>query len=65
MLFLYETLSDVITRSGFHREGTGIQLDAELRYGKSERCLTFDNEPLVSNGDFEVQVLEVFAFSMV
>jgi len=46
------------------REGTGIQIDSDLRYGKSERCLTFDNDPLVAGGDFEVQVIEVFAFSI-
>jgi len=45
--------------------GTGIQIDAELRYGKSERCLTFDNEPLVEGGDFEISVMEVFGFSVI
>lgn len=42
--------------------GQGIMLDHELRYGKTERCQTFDNPPLAPNGDFEVKVIEVYSF---
>lgn len=46
----------------FIRDGQGIMLDHELRYGKTENCKTFDNPPLTPNGDFEVKVIEVYSF---
>ena len=46
------------------RGGCAITLDENLLHGRSERCETFDNEPLVTshNGVFIVSVMEVFAF---
>nr|XP_053628777.1 GTPase-activating protein skywalker-like isoform X3 [Cherax quadricarinatus] len=41
--------------------GQGIMLDHDFRYGKTETCQTFDNPPLVPNGDFEVKVIEVYS----
>ncbi|CAG7717920.1 unnamed protein product [Allacma fusca] len=46
-------------------EGQGVYLDEELRFGKTESCLTFNNPPLVSTRDFEVRVLEVFGFAVI
>jgi hypothetical protein len=45
------------------RDGQGICLDEDLRFGKSESCLTFANPPLAAMKDFEVSVLEVIGFS--
>lgn len=36
-------------------------LDRDFRYGKTEACQTFENPPLVPNGDFEVKVIEVYS----
>jgi len=46
------------------RGGCAITLDENLLHGCSERCETFDNEPLVAslNGFFVVAAMEVFAF---
>lgn len=38
-------------------------MDENVRFGKTENCETFDNPPLCPNGDFEIQVLEVYGFS--
>ncbi|KAL1124173.1 hypothetical protein AAG570_001943, partial [Ranatra chinensis] len=43
-------------------EGQAIWMDENIRYGKSDRCLTFNNPPLCSGGDFEIRVLEVYGF---
>nr|XP_045609959.1 GTPase-activating protein skywalker-like isoform X2 [Procambarus clarkii] len=51
--------SNMITIGGGH--GQGIMLDHDFRYGKTETCQTFDNPPLVPNGDFEVKVIEVYS----
>lgn len=43
--------------------GTGLWLDQELSHGRSERCDTFQNEPLVASVDFECALVEVIAFT--
>ncbi|XP_069986001.1 GTPase-activating protein skywalker isoform X1 [Penaeus vannamei] len=45
--------------------GQGIMLDQELRFGKTEKCNTFDNPPLTPDVDFEVKVIEVYSFANV
>lgn len=40
-------------------------LDQELRFGKTEKCNTFDNPPLTPDVDFEVKVIEVYSFANV
>uniref|UniRef100_A0A1I7XWE9 Oxidation resistance protein 1 n=1 Tax=Steinernema glaseri TaxID=37863 RepID=A0A1I7XWE9_9BILA len=43
----------------------GLWLDAELNRGRTQRCETFDNEPLTGGeSDFFVQDVEAFGFSM-
>jgi hypothetical protein len=44
----------------------GIWLDADLNHGRSQKCTTFDNEPLAGGleEDFVVQYVEAFGFSM-
>ncbi|KAJ1349125.1 hypothetical protein KIN20_004576 [Parelaphostrongylus tenuis] len=44
----------------------GIWLDADLNRGRSQRCDTFDNEPLAGEKeDFIVQFIEAFGFPYV
>ena len=40
----------------------GIWLDSDLYHGRSERCLTYNNEPLSSECDFFVKTLECWSF---
>lgn len=50
-------------RISFHcRDGQAIWMDENIRYGKTDRCLTFNNPPLCSGRDFEIRVLEVYGF---
>lgn len=43
----------------------GLWLDADLNHGRSQRCDTFDNEPLSGEKeDFIVQFIEAFGFRM-
>ncbi|KAK6026083.1 hypothetical protein OSTOST_08001 [Ostertagia ostertagi] len=43
----------------------GLWLDADLNHGRSQRCDTFDNEPLSGDKeDFIVQFIEAFGFRM-
>lgn len=58
-LFMTATASHIIVGSG---NGTGIWLDEDLSRGKSERCDTFNNEPLARTKDFVCAVVEVIAF---
>lgn len=44
------------------REGQAIWMDENIRYGKTDRCQTFNNPPLCPSGDFEIRVLEVYGF---
>ncbi|XP_026293246.1 GTPase-activating protein skywalker isoform X1 [Frankliniella occidentalis] len=44
-------------------EGQAIWMDENIRYGKTDRCLTFNNPPLCPSGDFEIRVLEVYGFA--
>ncbi|XP_041973230.1 GTPase-activating protein skywalker isoform X5 [Aricia agestis] len=44
-------------------EGQAIWMDENIRYGKTDRCSTFNNPPLCPSGDFEIRVLEVYGFS--
>ncbi|XP_067007706.2 GTPase-activating protein skywalker isoform X1 [Anabrus simplex] len=53
--------STMITIGG--GEGQAIWMDENIRYGKTDRCLTFNNPPLCDGGDFEIRVLEVYGFS--
>ncbi|KAF4523265.1 hypothetical protein B566_EDAN006888 [Ephemera danica] len=43
--------------------GQAIWMDENIRFGKTEKCLTFNNPPLCPGGDFEIQVLEVYGFA--
>ncbi|XP_023314950.1 TBC1 domain family member 24 isoform X8 [Trichogramma pretiosum] len=43
-------------------EGQAIWMDENIRYGKTDRCSTFNNPPLCASGDFEIRVLEVYGF---
>ncbi|KAI1719089.1 TLD domain-containing protein [Ditylenchus destructor] len=44
----------------------GLWLDADLNNGRTQKCATFDNEPLAGgeSEDFVVQFIEAFGFSM-
>ncbi|KAK6632106.1 hypothetical protein RUM44_007136 [Polyplax serrata] len=42
-----------------------IWMDENVRYGKTDRCLTFNNPPLCEGRDFEIRVLEVYGFACV
>jgi hypothetical protein len=44
------------------RDGTGIYVDSNLEFGRTETCRTFDNPPLCSTKDFTVAVIEVVGF---
>jgi len=43
--------------------GTAIYLDENLRFGQTEKCDTFDNDPLCSARDFSINTIEVFGFN--
>jgi len=43
--------------------GTAIYLDENLRFGQTESCQTFDNEPLCADRDFTISAIEVFGFN--
>lgn len=40
--------------------GNGLFLDPSLTQGKTERCATFDNQPLCQSGDFTISAIEVY-----
>ncbi|EGG17208.1 TLDc domain-containing protein [Cavenderia fasciculata] len=42
-------------------KGVGLWIDEDLFYGSSNRCATFDNEPLASTTDFKIMELEVWS----
>ncbi|CAI5450335.1 unnamed protein product [Caenorhabditis angaria] len=43
----------------------GLWLDADLNHGRSQKCETFDNEPLCGeNEDFIIQFIEAYGFRM-
>jgi len=52
--------SKMITIGG--GEGQAIWMDENIRFGKTDRCQTFNNPPLCPSGDFEIRVLEVYGF---
>ncbi|XP_014284027.1 GTPase-activating protein skywalker isoform X2 [Halyomorpha halys] len=43
-------------------DGQAIWMDENIRFGKTDRCLTFNNPPLCQGRDFEIRVLEVYGF---
>uniref|UniRef100_A0AC34PZE5 Oxidation resistance protein 1 n=1 Tax=Panagrolaimus sp. JU765 TaxID=591449 RepID=A0AC34PZE5_9BILA len=45
---------------------SGLWLDADLNHGRSQRCKTFENEPLAGGNDedFVIQFVEAFGFTM-
>lgn len=47
----------------FDSDGQAIWMDENIRFGKTDRCSTFNNPPLCPSGDFEIRVLEVYGFS--
>ncbi|XP_066597523.1 GTPase-activating protein skywalker isoform X2 [Prorops nasuta] len=53
--------SKMITIGG--GDGQAIWMDENIRFGKTDRCSTFNNPPLCASGDFEIRVLEVYGFS--
>ena len=42
--------------------GQGIWVDADIRFGKTEKCDTFGNPPLGGKSHFEIKVMEVYGF---
>lgn len=52
--------SKMITIGG--GSGQAIWMDENIRFGKTDRCQTFNNPPLCATGDFEIRVLEVYGF---
>lgn len=52
--------SKMITIGG--GQGQAIWMDENIRFGKTDRCQTFNNPPLCVSGDFEIRVLEVYGF---
>ncbi|CAH1956150.1 unnamed protein product [Acanthoscelides obtectus] len=44
-------------------EGQAIWMDENVRYGKTDKCATFNNPPLCPGRDFEIRVLEVYGFA--
>jgi len=53
--------SHMITIGG--GKGQAIWIDENIRFGKTERSLTFNNPPLSDSMDFEIRVLEVYGFA--
>ncbi|XP_026327094.1 TBC1 domain family member 24 isoform X3 [Hyposmocoma kahamanoa] len=53
--------STMITVGG--GDGQAIWMDENIRFGKTDRCSTFNNPPLCPSGDFEIRVLEVYGFA--
>eukprot|EP00088_Acartia_fossae_P055676 TRINITY_DN6464_c2_g1_i2.p1 TRINITY_DN6464_c2_g1~~TRINITY_DN6464_c2_g1_i2.p1 ORF type:complete len:522 (-),score=102.22 TRINITY_DN6464_c2_g1_i2:950-2515(-) len=44
-------------------EGTGLYVNENLEFGRTETCKTFQNPPLASNSDFTISVVEVIGFN--
>ncbi len=46
------------------RDGVGLYLDDELFHGRTERCSSFQNEPLTSDGreEFACSAVEIYGF---
>ena len=42
--------------------GEGLQLDENMEKGRSDKCDTFGNPPLVEGKDFMCTAVEVFGF---
>lgn len=59
-LFMCGDPKNIIIGSG---GGSALWLDENLSRGRSERCSTFDNEPLVEKGDFICGNVELIAFT--
>lgn len=57
-----ETRKFMIYFVHLHSEGQAIWMDENIRFGKTDRCQTFNNPPLCPSGDFEIRVLEVYGF---
>lgn len=49
----------------FFSDGQAIWMDENLRFGKTDRCQTFNNPPLCPSRDFEIKVMEVYGFGSV
>lgn len=45
------------------RDHDGLSINYDLTSGTSNRCLTFDNEPLSSAINFEISCLEIIGFT--
>ena len=41
---------------------TGLYIDQDLLMGNSEKCLTFENEPLCDTNSFMIFTLEIYSF---
>lgn len=39
----------------------GLWLDGDIYHGRTQRCKTFNNEPLTANGDFVIKTCEAWA----
>lgn len=46
-----------------YRKGQALWIDENIRFGKTESSLTFNNPPLSASIDFEIRVLEVYGFA--
>lgn len=53
---------DELLKFYVYSEGQAIWMDENIRFGKTDRCQTFNNPPLCPSGDFEIRVLEVYGF---
>ncbi|QQP37567.1 TBC/LysMassociated domain containing 2 [Caligus rogercresseyi] len=40
----------------------GLLIDGDLNKGRTDTCLTFNNQPLTTNQDFSIKCLEVWSF---
>nr|XP_040567202.1 LOW QUALITY PROTEIN: TLD domain-containing protein 2-like [Lepeophtheirus salmonis] len=41
----------------------GISIDEDLNMGRTQRCATYNNDPLVESEDFVIKSLEIWTFS--
>jgi hypothetical protein len=56
--------STTVTHKLISSHGCAIWLDSELLHGRTERCDTFQNEPLHGERDtsFECAAIEIYTF---
>lgn len=62
-LFQYADSDRIVVGGSGPGAGVGLMISSDLTYGHTDRCDTFENEPLGNAKDFEIAVLEVFSFN--